>query len=561
MGAMSKMSKTHNTDLSGYGRFLLLIAALGGLLYGIDVGVIAAAIPYLTRTVSLTLTQTSAIVAAVFFGSMLGSPLAGALADWRGRKPMMVLSGLMFVASVGIIVISQGFSSLFAGRLLQGLSGGVIAVVVPLYLAESLPADVRGRATALFQLALTIGIALAAVIGFYYTSHTEQLIAAANGDAGLIHAAQNHAWRGMFLLVIYPGAAFLLGSFALSESPRWLARRGRSTEAAAVLTRLGEDQSAAELLQVADTVPQGAERKQTPPSGSLLQRRYVYPFLLACVILTCNQTTGINSILPYLVVILKQAGLSMTHATQGDVFVKVLNSVMTVVAITLVDRKGRKFLLKLGTAGIVLSLTVAAFAFYSFESHRTDAKAAVQALVSANQVHRRVQAIVPPGDTAKPLLLTVLYSYENGTHIASATTGGNENLDITSDPEHPEAPLHIERAFLTPAGSSSSGLLIAGCLALFIASFAVGPGVVVWLALTELMPMRIRSTGMGIALLLNQFASTAIAAAFLPAVGSHGYYSMFFFWAACTVVYFITAAFFLPETKGKTLEEIELSFG
>ena len=109
MGAMTK------TSLSSYGRFLLLIAGLGGLLYGVDVGIIAAALLYLGKTVTLTLSQTSAIVAAVLGGSMLASPLAGALADWRGRKPMMVLSGLMFVGSVGIIVVSQSFLTLFAG--------------------------------------------------------------------------------------------------------------------------------------------------------------------------------------------------------------------------------------------------------------------------------------------------------------------------------------------------------------------------------------------------------------------------------------------------------------
>jgi hypothetical protein len=97
-------------------------------------------------------------------------------------------------------------------------------------------------------------------------------------------------------------------------------------------------------------------------------------------------------------------------------------------------------------------------------------------------------------------------------------------------------------------------------LALFIAAYSVGPGVVVWLTLSELMPMRIRSMGMGIALLLNQGVSTLIAAVFLPVVGNHGYYAMFLFWDGCTVLYFCTAAFFLPETKGKTLEQIEMYF-
>jgi SP family myo-inositol transporter-like MFS transporter 13 len=118
----------------------------------------------------------------------------------------------------------------------------------------------------------------------------------------------------------------------------------------------------------------------------------------------------------------------------------------------------------------------------------------------------------------------------------------------------------IKRAMYGPVPAERTGWLITACLGLFIASFSVGPGVVVWLALSELMPTRIRSTGMGIALLLNQGVSTAIAAVFLPVVGRYGYAAMFLFWAGCTVVYFVTAAFFLPETKGKTLEEVEKFF-
>lgn len=123
-----------------YSRYLLVIAGLGGLLYGADIGIIAAALLYLGKTIELTLEQTSLIVAAVLGGSMISSLLAGLLADWMGRRRMMILSGLMFLVSVGMIVLSQGFVSLFAGRLLQGMSGGVIAVVVPLYLAECLSA-------------------------------------------------------------------------------------------------------------------------------------------------------------------------------------------------------------------------------------------------------------------------------------------------------------------------------------------------------------------------------------------------------------------------------------
>ena len=122
------------------------------------------------------------------------------------------------------------------------------------------------------------------------------------------------------------------------------------------------------------------------------------------------------------------------------------------------------------------------------------------------------------------------------------------------------APLKIENALITPVPSMQNGWLVAITLYIFVAFYAVGPGVCVWLALSELMPTRIRSNGMSIALLLNQAVATIIAAVFLPTVGKHGYSAMFFGFAACTVIYFITAAFLLPETKGKTLEEIEAHF-
>ena len=123
-----------------------------------------------------------------------------------------------------------------------------------------------------------------------------------------------------------------------------------------------------------------------------------------------------------------------------------------------------------------------------------------------------------------------------------------------------QAPLRIDNALITPLPSPRSGMLVAITLFVFMAFFAIGPGVCVWLALSELMPTRIRSNGMSIALLINQAVSTGIAAVFLPTVGKHGYAAMFFGFAACTVIYFITAAVFLPETKGKTLEEIEAHF-
>jgi len=546
-----------------YTRFLIFIAGMGGLLYGIDVGIIAAALLYLGKTVNLTVEQTSVIVAAVLGGGMCSSLVAGVLADWFGRKRMMIVSGLMFVASVGLIVISQGFVPLLVGRLLQGASGGVIAVVVPLYLAECLEAKNRGKGTAVFQFMLTFGIVIAALIGWFYTSRAEAAIAAAAGNAVAIKAVQDAAWRGMFLAVVYPGLIFMVGSFFLSESPRWLFRRGRKPEALAALRRSSpEDEAQLQLHEMEELAGAKSDDAKTNSAGPLLQRKYVIPFVLACIVLACNQTTGINSILSFLVIILKQAGMNARHATQGDVAVKIINCVMTLVAIAFVDRKGRKFLLKVGTGGIIVALVAGALLFRTFESKRVDEKDRLQQLVSEDRLQIPLEKLGLGDEVGgKPFTLTVLYNYGAGDRVATVvSTDPNPAIDIEPEAGAEKAGLVIKRALYGPVPSETIGWLVMGCMALFIASFAFGPGVVVWITLSELMPTRIRSTGMGIALLLNQGISTLIAAVFLPVVGNYGYAAMFLFWALCTMVYFSTAAFFLPETKGKTLEEIEAHF-
>lgn len=546
-----------------YTQFLIFIAGLGGLLYGIDIGIIAAALLYLGKTVNLTVEQTSAIVAAVLGGGMCSSLVAGVLADFFGRKRMMTVSGLMFVASVGLIVISQGFVPLLVGRLLQGASGGVIAVVVPLYLAECLGAKHRGKGTAVFQFMLTFGIVIAALIGWFYTSRAEAAIAAAAGNAIAIKAVQDSAWRGMFLAVVYPGLIFVVGSFFLSETPRWLFRRGHKDQALAALRRSSpEDEAQLQLHEMEDLAANKAEDSKTQSSDSLLQRKYVIPFVLACIVLACNQTTGINSILSFLVIILRQAGMTAAHATQGDVAVKIINCVMTLVAVAFVDRKGRRFLLKVGTGGIIIALVAGALVFRTFESRHSDEKDRLQQLVSGNRLQVPLTQLRLGDASGKPVTLTVLYSYGAGDRVATVvSTDPNPAIDIAPEPgAETTARLTIKRALYGPVPGETTGWLIMGCMALFIAAFAFGPGVVVWLMLSELMPTRIRSTGMGIALLLNQGISTLIAAVFLPVVGNYGYAAMFVFWALCTVVYFSTAAFFLPETKGKTLEEIEAHF-
>lgn len=462
-----------------YRALLLGIAGLGGFLYGYDIGIIGAALLYLNKTIQLTAAQESLVVAAVLAGGTVSSLVAGAMADVIGRKRLMIAAAVVFLVSVAMIVVAHGFVPLLAGRTLQGLSAGMIAVVIPLYLAESLPAAIRGRGTACFQLFLTVGILIAMAVGRHYTAQVESLHDAA---VDTLRNVQDAAWRSMFLSAAWPGALFLVGSLIVTESPRWLLRRNRAEEARAALGRSREAEEAEnEFVEMRASLAATTGVGAATAAGSLWQKRYIVPFVLACAVLGLTQTTGINSILQFLVVILQKAGLAAEAAAAQATWVTAVNVAFTIVGLVLVDRLGRKALLQIGTGAIALALVIGAVVFWRLQSGAL-------------------------------------------------------------------------------AAGPSTGVLVSVCLMLFVAGFATGPGVCVWLALSELMPTRIRSLGMGIGLLINQGISTAIAAMFLPVVARYGYAAMFTFWAACTVGYFLVATFWLPETKGRTLEEIEAEF-
>ena len=553
-------------SVKAYARFLLIMAGLGGLLYGVDVGVIAAALPYIERTTTFNTTQIGWIVGMALWGSLPSSMVAGLLAEWFGRKKMIVVSALLFLISIPVICASGFFEGgsfwmMVGGRALQGAAAGLFGVIVPMYLAECLDADSRGKGTGMFQLLLTIGLVFVAVIGFFVTKiqgdaksvvdakavengvivfeqrldekqqpmwEMEGAGAAAvpkldrygeqipvlvldesgkpkpkldkdgNKIAGRAHfdeikawfsteqiAAWVHAWQMIFLISCIPGLILFLGAFRLKESARWLYKKNRKEEALAALAANNGEAKAKEILDemiAADRKAAEEKAANAAATDSLLQKKYVIPFILAVVILGCNQTTGINSVLNYTVTIFQKTGMQGAFANLSDVAIKIMNCVMTIVACALVDRKGRKFLLKLGTAGIIVGLCGVGAIFYV-----------------------------------------------------------------------------ISKGWVTP--SLTTGVLATVFFFMFIGFYAVGPGVCVWLALTELMPTRIRANGMAIAMIINQGVSAGIATVFpkwCSWTNDNG--SVFFVLAGFTVIYFVTAAFFLPETKGRTLEEVEQYF-
>ena len=551
--------------VKGYARFLLIMAGLGGLLYGVDVGVIAAALPYIERTSTFNQNEIGWIVGMALWGSLPSSLVAGLLAEWFGRKKMIVASALLFLVSIPVICASGFFEGgnfwiMVGGRAMQGAAAGLFGVIVPMYLAECLDADSRGKGTGMFQLLLTIGLVFVAVIGFCVTfciGDAKKVVDAKAIESGIVAFEQKtdaagkpvwklgadgepvldeagekipelaldesgspkpkldkegkkiadmkkvtfamikswvpsaqigswvRAWQMIFLFSCIPGIVLFFGAFRLKESSRWLYKKGRKDEALASLAANNGEEKAKEILAemiAADEAAAAEKAKNAAATDSLFQKKYVIPFILAVVILACNQTTGINSVLNYTVTIFQKTGMQGAFANVSDVAIKIMNCVMTIVACALVDKKGRKFLLKMGTSGIIVGLCGVGAIF-----------------------------------------------------------------------------LAISKTWVAP--SMVTGVLATVFFFMFIGFYAVGPGVCVWLALTELMPTRIRANGMAIAMIINQGVSAGIATVFpkwCEATNDNG--TVFFVLAGFTVIYFITAAFFLPETKGRTLEEVEQYF-
>ena len=427
-------------------RRILTFGGLGGLICGIDFGIIAVAVPYIRALGLYSDAQVGWIVGGVLFGGILASACGGLLCDRLGRRAVIRLATGCFLSSIPVICLSGvSFPLIMGGRILQGLSCGFLQVAMPMYLAETLPPDRRGKGTAIFQLFLGIGLVLAALAGVILA----KALGAADADASLVPAAaKSLAWRLNFWWTLLPAACLAVSSCLVPES----------------------------------TVKGRPVRSPASPSvrESLLRRRYVIPFLLALAVLTLNKLIGFGCVVPYAVVLFQKAGLSGALGNCGDLAFKVVNLVVTLLVVGLVDKKGRTFLLRVGTAGLSVALAAIGILFVAFE-----------------------------------------------------------------------------RGWLSPSLGAGCATLAAFLALVFFYSF--GPGVCVWLVLSELMPARIRANGMSIALFSNQFVAWGLASAFLPLANGWGFGPLFLVFALFGVVYFVTVLF-IPETKGKTLAEIESLF-
>jgi sugar porter (SP) family MFS transporter len=430
---------------------IALIAALGGFLFGFETVVISGAEQTLEQLWQLDRWAHGFTVASSLIGTIIGSMIAGFPARKYGRKKsLQVISVLFIVAALGCAFVSV-WAGFIVFRMLGGLAVGASSVIAPMYISEISPARLRGRLAGSFQVNIVAGIVVAYLTNYLFSR---------------LHLTDS--WRWMLGVMVVPSLLFAIFLFSIPESPRWLILNNHEAAAAPILARLGEANIAAAISAIRDSVKEHRE--------SLFQRRYLKPMLYAVLLAMFNQLSGINAILYYAPRIFEMAGFDKSQSFSQPIYIGVANLLSTLLAMTLIDKFGRKTLLIIGSLGMIVFLSLTANAFH-----------------------------------------------------------GNVS------------------------GNSHLLLYLIG----FIVFFAFSQGAVIWVFISEIFPNSVRSQGGSLgssAHWIMAWIITMIFPGFVEGTKGGGYYSFVFF----AVMMFLQLIFIwraMPETKGRTLEEIQKDLG
>jgi sugar porter (SP) family MFS transporter len=436
-----------------------LFGALGGILWGYDTGVIGGAMLFINDDMHLSPLVEGMVVSGLLLGAMIGALSSGRLSDRLGRKKLIMAGGIVFVIGTLGAALAINPPMLIAFRLIIGIGVGIVSVVVPMYLSELAPKHIRGALSSLMQLMVTTGIFVAYLIDFAFSG--------------------SGAWRWMIGLGVVPAVILFIGISTQPESPRWLvaAHRGEKQALQTLLKLRGNYTDAErEMNEIRESVAE--EERETEPLrlADLVRPRLRILFIVGILLVFFQNFGGINTIIYYAPTLLTNIGFTPSQSIIGNAAIGLLNMLMTLPAMRLIDKVGRKPLLIIGASGMCFGMLF--------------------------------------------LGITTL-------------------LGLTSS-----------------KGTLAMVVTLFG-IAIYIASFAISWGPVQWVVLPELFPLRIRAGAMGVCTTLNWLFNLAVALAFPSLLSIFGAAPNFLFFACTTFLALLFAWRLLPETKGRSLEEIE----
>jgi len=325
--------------------FITSVAALSGILFGYDTGVISGAILFLNDEFHLSAQTNGLVVSAVLLGALIGAIISGRLVDRLGRKRLLIADAIIFIAGTLLTAVTHSIDWIIIGRIGVGLAIGIASYTAPLYISEIAPTRYRGMLVSLNQLAITIGILLSYIVDYLCAPYGQ--------------------WRWMFAIGVIPAIGLLIGMFYLPDSPRWITARGHSEKALAILQRIrgNDDQAQRELTAIQ------ASLQQQQGHWKVLFSPFIKSVLIIGVGLAIlQQVTGINTIIYYAPTIFKMAGFaSATSAILATMGIGVVFVVFTIIGLPLIDSWGRRPLLLYGLFGMAISLALLSWVFYQGE--------------------------------------------------------------------------------------------------------------------------------------------------------------------------------------------------
>lgn len=499
-----KMNKSYTILIS-------LIVALGGFLLGFDSAVISGAVKGITVYFEMTDAMLGFSVGCVVFGAMAGNLMAGPLADLFGRKKVLIIVAALFTISASWSAMATGYTEFIIARIIGGIGIGGAILIAPIYIGEIAPPKLRGRLVSFNQLNIVIGISVAYFSNYFLVN------------------IEGESWRWMLGVEAIPAAIYFLSLFAVPRSPRWLIQKlDKEEQALKTLKKIGGEEYA---LSTVSEIRRGLAKKESKVKLSdIFKSKYATIMIIAFGIAFFQQITGINAVFYYAPTIFEQAGGSTDSSFLQAIVVGLTNLVFTLVAIWLIDRLGRKPLLLIGTTFMTIALLMAAFAFnnatYDFNETTLNK-------ISNNEIK------IALGDLKGK-------SFESQTALFEEV---ETKLSVAQF-------LDFKRNEITNFIQINATLVLIAIL-LYVASFAISLGPVMWTLLSEVFPSKIKGIAISVVGFFNSLVSFSVTQVFPWELSNLGPTATFAIYALLSFCALLFVYKFVIETKGKTLEEVE----
>ncbi len=504
---------------------IALIVALGGLLMGFDASVISGVIGFIETEFSLSKIELGWAVSSLTLTATLAMMVSGPLSDRFGRRSVLKVAAILYAISAIYSALAPDFISLVIARMIGGIGVGASLILAPMYIAEIAPAKLRGRLVSFNQLNIVIGISLA-----FFTNYLILKFGRSGADWAISLGLDVYNWRWMLGLETLPAVLYFVGLNFVPNSPRWLLMKGRREEAVLILERFDTKEQVEKDLVAIENSIRADENKEKVRVAELFKPALTLVLTIGIVIAILQQITGINSVFFYAPMIFEQSGIGTDASFAQAILIGLTNLVFTVIAIAFIDKFGRKPLLVFGVSGIAICMFLLAYGFHSATYKLTNE--------SVSEIAAKFQE-----GKLNELIDVEFQSDVEFKNALRATLGNSVLAENQSD--------------LIKAAITMNPMLILLSIIGFVASFAISLGPVMWVLFSELFPNRIRGIAISFVGLINSAVSFSVQLVFpweLDTLGNSTTFLIYGIFAAVGLVFIIRV---VPETKNKTLEELE----